>query len=227
MAEENEELERNQVQRESRTALESYFADSGFYRPTMTPRGRLVAEVFDCWGEHFPHEYLEPSGHINPGVVVRLHDICELVYEGRCTINDAYTAWAEWESVLRGFFEAYGLGPLSELLLIEVQGKGREGDSAECLGPLEREVLSQAMGWLRSYIVCYEDGDLEEGLCDGTFAVAELGVLGECEPGEEEASFDHSDEEQDYVKRLMNAYRIVDVVPRNPSGVIGRAEGGR
>ena len=48
----------------------------------MTPRGRWVAEVFDCRGEEFPTDYLEASGHLDPGVAVRLHDICAALYDG-------------------------------------------------------------------------------------------------------------------------------------------------
>jgi hypothetical protein len=64
------------ARRPARALLKSYLFESGFYTPKMTPRGRLVAEVFDCVAEEFPSEYLEASGHLNPGVAVRLHDTC-------------------------------------------------------------------------------------------------------------------------------------------------------
>jgi len=64
----------------------------------MTPRGRWVAEVFDCRGEEFPSEYLETSGHLDPGVAVRLHDTCATLYDGRLSVGEAYDAWNDWES---------------------------------------------------------------------------------------------------------------------------------
>jgi hypothetical protein len=92
--------------------------ESGFYTPEMTPRGRLVAEVFDCRGEEFASEYLQTSGHLDPGVAVRLHDTCAALYDGRLSVEQAYDAWDEWESVLKGFTEAYGLASLYELIAI-------------------------------------------------------------------------------------------------------------
>ena len=82
----------------------------------MTPRGRWVAEVFDCLAEEFPSKYLETSGHLDPGVAVRLHDTCVALYDGRLSVAQAYDAWNDWESVLKGFAEAYGLDSLYELM---------------------------------------------------------------------------------------------------------------
>ena len=77
----------------------------------MTSRGRLVAEVFDCRDEEFPGEYLGASGHLDPGVAARLHDTCAVLYEGRLSVRGSlYDAWEDWESVLKGFTEACGLG---------------------------------------------------------------------------------------------------------------------
>jgi hypothetical protein len=68
--------ENDKSRREVRAALESYFVESGFYTAEMTPRGRLVVEVFDCQDGDFPAAYLEASGHLHPTVAVRLHDVC-------------------------------------------------------------------------------------------------------------------------------------------------------
>jgi hypothetical protein len=38
--------------------------------------------------------------------VVRLHEICAALYDGRLSIEEAYEAWEDWESVLKGFAEA-------------------------------------------------------------------------------------------------------------------------
>jgi hypothetical protein len=46
----------SEARRQARALLESYLFESGFYRPEMTPRGRWVAEVFDCKGGEFPSE---------------------------------------------------------------------------------------------------------------------------------------------------------------------------
>jgi hypothetical protein len=95
--------------KKARALLESYLFESGFYTPEMTPRGRWVAEVFDCRGEEFASEYFETSGHLDPGVAVRLHDTCAALYGERSSIGEAHNAWDEWESVLKEFTEAYGL----------------------------------------------------------------------------------------------------------------------
>jgi hypothetical protein len=60
----------SEARTEARAHLETYFSESGFYTPKMTPRGRLVAEVFDCRGGGFGSDYLEASGHLDPGVAV-------------------------------------------------------------------------------------------------------------------------------------------------------------
>ena len=85
----------NSGRKQARALLESYVFQSGFYTPEMTPRGRWVAEVFDCRGEEFPHDYLETSGHLDPGVAVRLHDTCAPLYDGRLSVEQAYDAWDE------------------------------------------------------------------------------------------------------------------------------------
>ena len=85
--------------KKARALLESYLFESGFYTPEMTPRGRWVAEVFDCRGEEFASEYFETSGHLDPGVAVRLHDTCAALYGERSSIGEAHNAWDEWESV--------------------------------------------------------------------------------------------------------------------------------
>lgn len=121
----------------------------------MTPRGRLVADVFDCEGEEFPSEYLEASGHLDPGIAVRLHDTCDALYDGRLSVEQAYEAWDEWESVLRGFAEAYGLDSLYELMALADPLTPEERQPAKPLAPLDREALSQAMDWLKAYIVSY------------------------------------------------------------------------
>jgi hypothetical protein len=108
----------SEARREAREILETYFSESGFYTATMTPRGRLVAEVFDCRGEEFVSDYLEASGHLDPGVAVRLHDTCGALYGGQLSVEDAYDGWDEWEGVLRGFAEGYGLGSLCTLMAL-------------------------------------------------------------------------------------------------------------
>ena len=118
----------------------------------MTPRGRLVAEVFDCRGEDFPSDYLEASGHLDPGIAVRLHDTCAALYDGRWSVEQAYDAWDECESVLKGFAEGYGLDSLYELMAIADPLTPEEREPAMPLGPLDREALSQAMDWLKAYI---------------------------------------------------------------------------
>ena len=159
----------SEARKQARALRESYLFESGFYTPEMTPRGRLVAEVFDCRGEEFPSEYLEASGHLDPGVAVRLHDTCAALYDGRLSVEQAYDAWDEWESVLKGFTEAYGLASLYELIAIADPLTPEEREPAELLGPLEREALSQARDWLQAYIVSYAGDDLE-GFCDDTVA---------------------------------------------------------
>jgi hypothetical protein len=121
----------------------------------MTPRGRLVAEVFDCRGEGFPSEYLEASGHLDPGVAVRLHDTCAALYDGRWSVEQAYGAWDEWESVLKGFAEGYGLDSLYELMAIADPLSPEDRALATSLAPLDREALSQARDWLKAYVVYY------------------------------------------------------------------------
>jgi hypothetical protein len=183
----------------------------------MTPRGRWLAEVFDCRGEEFPTDYLEASGHLDPGVAVRLHDTCAALYDGRLSVEQAYDAWEDWESVLKGFAEGYGLDSLYELMAIADPLTPEEREPAMQLGPLDREALLQAMDWLKAYIVCYSGDDLEVGFCDDTVAFAELCVERDREtgsrdtpPSEEEL---HEAEELDqvtlgYIDSLLTKYRV-------------------
>src|ERR1035438_4216963 len=110
----------------------------------LTRRGRLAREVFDCRGEDFPSEYLETSGHLDPGIAVSLHDTCAALYDGRWSVEQAYDAWDEWESVLKGFAEGYGLVSLYELMAIADPLTPEEREPATSLAPLDREALSQA-----------------------------------------------------------------------------------
>ena len=159
----SDEMQGSQARKQARALLETYFVESGFYTPTMTARGRLVAEVFDCRGEEFPTDYLEASGHLDPGVAVRLHDICAALYDGRLSVEEAYEAWEDWESVLKGFAEAYGLDSLYELMAIADPLTPEEREPAMQLAPLDREALSQAMDWLKAYIVSYSGDGLPSG----------------------------------------------------------------
>ncbi len=159
----------------------------------MTPRGRLVAEVFDCRGEDFPSEYLETSGHLDPGVAVRLHDACAALYDGRWSVEEDYDAWDEWESVLKGFAEGYGLDSFYELMAIADPLTPEEREPAMPLGPPDREALSEATDWLKAYVVCYAGDDIEEGFGDDTVAFAQFCVDmdretggGDMPPSEEE-----------------------------------------
>jgi hypothetical protein len=186
----------------------------------MTPRGRLVAEVFDCRGEEFPSDYLETSGHLDPGVAVRLHDTCAVLYDGRLSVQEAYDAWEDWESVLKGFAEGYGLDSLYELMTIADPLTPEEREPAKPLAPLEREALSQAMDWLQAYIVSYSGDDLEDGFCDDTVAFAQFCVERDREtggrdmpPSEEEL---REAKELDqvtlrYIDSLLKEYRVADV----------------
>jgi hypothetical protein len=185
----------------------------------MTPRGWLVAEVFDCRGEDFPSDYLETSGHLDPGVAVRLHDTCEALYDGRLSVGEAFEAWDEWESVLKGFAEAYGLDSLHELLAIADPLTPEEREPAKSLAPLDREALLQAMDWLQAYVVCYAGDDLE-GFCDDSVAFAQLCVERDRETGGRDTPRNetevHEDEELDqvtlrYIDSLLTKYRVVDV----------------
>ena len=46
---------------------------------------------------------LRASGHLDPGVAVRLHDTCAALYDGHLSIQEAYDGWDGRESVLMGF----------------------------------------------------------------------------------------------------------------------------
>jgi hypothetical protein len=210
----------SQARREARALLETYFVESGFYTPKMTPRGRWVAEVFDSRGEEFPSEYLETSGHLDPGVAVRLHDTCAALYDGRVSVGEAYDAWEDWESVLKGFAEGYGLDSLQELMAIADPLTPEERQPAIALAPLDREALFQAMDWLKAYVVSYAGDDLE-GFCDDTVAFAQLCVDRDRETGErdtppsEEALREAEELDQvtlSYIDSLLTKYRVVDVV---------------
>jgi hypothetical protein len=185
----------------------------------MTQRGRLVAEVFDCRGEDFPSEYLETSGHLDASVAVRLHDTCEALYDGRLSVEEAFDAWEDWESVLKGFAEGYGLDSLHELLAIADPLTPEERQPAEPLAPLDREALSQAMDWLKAYIVCYAGDDLED-FCDDSVAFAEFCVETDRETGERDTAPSEEElreaEELDevtlgYIDSLLTKYRVVEV----------------
>jgi hypothetical protein len=185
----------------------------------MTPRGRWVAEVFDCLAEEFPTDYLEASGHLDPGVAVRLHDTCAALYDGRLSVEEAYDAWNDWESVLKGFAEAYGLDSLYELMDIADPLTPEERQPAMPLAPLDREALSQAMDWLKAYIVCYSGDDLE-GFCDDSVAFAQLCVERDREtgfrdtpPSDEELREAEELEEMTlvYIDSLLNKYRVIEV----------------
>jgi hypothetical protein len=100
MGDEMQEGSESEARTEARARLETYFSGSGFYTPKMTPRGRLVAEVFDCRGKGFGSDYLEASGHLDPGVAVRLHDtgaaFSATSERGtRSTLSAA--SWRSWE----------------------------------------------------------------------------------------------------------------------------------
>ena len=195
--------------------------ESGFYTPAMTPRGRWVAEVFDFRGEEFPSEYLEPSGHLDPGIAVRLHDTCAALYDGRLSVQQAYDLWSDWESVLKGFTEAYGLDSLYELMAIADPLTPEEREPAKPLAPLDREALSQAMDWLKAYIVSYAGDDLE-GFSDGTVAFAQFCVdrdeaTGFRDTPSSQEELREADELEEmtlvYVDSLLKQYRVVDFAP--------------
>jgi hypothetical protein len=207
----------SEARKQARALLESYLFESGFYTSEMTPRGRWVAEVFDCRGEEFPSEYLETSGHLDPGVAVRLHDTCAALYDGRLSVEEAYDVWDEWESVLKGFAEAYGLDSLYELMAIADPLTPEERQPAEPLAPLDREALSQAMDWLKAYIVSYAGDDLEVGFCDDTLAFAQSCVDRDREtgfrdrsPSQEELRNNQELEEMTlvYIDSLLSRYRV-------------------
>ncbi len=185
----------------------------------MTQRGRLVAEVFDCRGEEFPSEYLESSGHLDAGVAVRLHDTCATLYDGRLSVEQAYDAWEDWESVLKGFTEGYGLDSLHELLAIADPLTPEERQPAMPLAPLDREALSQAMDWLEAYIVSYAGDDLED-FCDDTVAFAQFCVerdreTGGRDTGPREEELREAEELDEvtlgYIDSLLTKYRVVEV----------------
>jgi hypothetical protein len=209
----------SEARKQARALLETYFFESGFYTPKMTPRGRWVAEVFDCRGEEFPSDYLEASGHLDPGVAVRLHDTCAALYDGHLSFAQAYDAWEDWESVLKGFAEAYGLDSLHELMAIADPLTPEERQPTKPLAPLDREVLSQAMDWLKAYIVSYAGDDLE-GFCDDTVAFAQFCVETDRETGERDTPASEEElrdaEELDevtlsYIESLLTKYRVVEV----------------
>jgi hypothetical protein len=87
------------------------------------------------------------------------------------------------------------------------------------LAPLEREALSQAMDWLKAYIVSYAGDDLE-GFCDDTVAFAQFCVETDRETGERDtpASEEELREAKEldevtlsYIDSLLTKYRVVDV----------------
>jgi hypothetical protein len=216
MDDEMSEASGSESRKQERALLEAYLFESGFYTPTMTARGRWVAEVFDCLAEEFPTDYLEASGHLDPGVAVRLHDTCAALYDGRLSVEEAYDAWNDWESVLKGFAEAYGLDSLYELLAIADPLTPEEREPTKPLAPLDREALSQAMDWLKAYIVCYAGDDLE-GFSDDTVAFAQFCVERDREtgfrdrsPSQEELRNNQELEEMTlvYIDSLLSRYRV-------------------
>jgi hypothetical protein len=218
MDDEMREANGSESRKQERALLEAYLFESGFYTPTMTPRGRWVAEVFDCRGAEFPSVYLESSGHLDPGVAVRLHDTCAALYDGRLSVAQAYDAWNDWESVLKGFAEAYGLDSLYELMDIADPLTPEERQPAKPLAPLDREALSQAMDWLKAYIVSYSGDDLE-GFCDDSVAFAQFCVERDREtgfrdrsPSQEELRNNQELEEMTLVciDSLLSRYRVAD-----------------
>jgi hypothetical protein len=151
---------------------------------------------------------------------VRLHDTCAALYDGRLSVEEANNAWDEWESLLFGFADAYGLNSLCEFLTIADPGTPKGRAPAEPLGPLEREALSQAMDWLQFYILSYAHGDVEVGFSDDTVTWAELAVDTDRETGgggtprrEEEQSEDDElvQSTSVYIDSLLTEYRVVDV----------------
>jgi hypothetical protein len=216
MDDEMREANGSESRKQERALLEAYLFESGFYTPTMTPRGRWVAEVFDCLAEEFPTDYLEASGHLDPGVAVRLHDTCVALYEGRLSVAQTYDAWNDWESVLKGFAEAYGLDSLYELMDIADPLTPEEREPAKPLAPLDREALSQAMDWLQAYIVSYAGDDLE-GFSDDSVAFAQFSVERDREtgfrnrsPSQEELRNNQELEEMTlvYIDSLLSRYRV-------------------
>jgi hypothetical protein len=134
-------------------------------------------------------------------------------------VEEAYDAWNDWESVLKGFAEAYGLDSLYELMDIADPLTPEERQPAMPLAPLEREALSQAMDWLKAYIVSYAGDDLE-GFCDDTVAFAQFCVETDRETGERDtpASEEELREAKEldevtlsYIDSLLTKYRVVDV----------------
>ena len=58
------------------------------------------------------------------------------------SVEEAYDAWQDWESVLKGFAEAYGLDSLYELMAIADPLTPEEREPAMQLGPLDCEAFS-------------------------------------------------------------------------------------
>ena len=91
-----------------------------------------------------------------------------------------------------------------------------EGEPTKPLAPLDREVLSQAMYWLKAYIVSYSGDDLE-GFCDDSVAFAQLCVERDREtgfrdtpPSDEELREAEELEEMTlvYIDSLLSRYRV-------------------
>jgi hypothetical protein len=92
-----------------------------------------------------------------------------------------------------------------------------ERQPAEPLAPLDREALSQAMDWLKAYIVSYSGDDLGDGFCDDTVAFAELCVERDRETGGRDTPRSEEElreaEELDqvtlsYIDSLLTKYRV-------------------
>jgi hypothetical protein len=136
------------------------------------------------------------------------------------SVAQAYDAWQDWESVLKGFAEAYGLDSLYELMDIADPLTPEERQPTKPLAPLDREALSQAMDWLKAYIVCYAGDDLE-GFSDDSVAFAQFCVDRDRETGGRETLVTEEElreaEELDevtlsYIDSLLTKYRVVNVV---------------
>jgi len=133
------------------------------------------------------------------------------------SVGETYDAWDEWESVLKGFAEAYGLDSLYELMALADPLTPEEREPAKSLAPLDREVLSQAMDWLRAYVVYYAGDDLEEGFCDDIVAFAQFCVDRDREAGSRgtpPSEMELRDNKEldavtlEYVDSLLNRYRV-------------------
>ena len=112
--------------------------------------------------------------------------------------------------------EGDGRDSLFELMALADPLTPEEGEPTKPLAPLDREVLSQAMDWLKAYIVCYAGDDLE-GFSDDSVAFAQFCVERDRETGfrdrsasEEELRNNQELEEMTlvYIDSLLSRYRV-------------------